>query len=424
MTLSWAIYTLLVSAALGWGAAAVEGVLRLYDRQARFAWAGAMLGSVLVPAASLVPPGLISLVGPEAASGGPPVWTAPALPAIMGTVQGAAESGGSLVRWTEWAFYATWFAGSGWLAIRLAASVRSVHRRRAGWRPLPAGGGTVYRDEELGPAAVGFLSPEVVLPGWVLEMGGEERRLVLLHEREHARVMDPAMIASGWALLVLLPWNLLLWWQFRRLRQAVELDCDLRVVRRTRDRRGYGRVLLEAARHAREGSVPVVAGGESFVGDRIRSLVDGTPPFRPLRAVSGFTALVCAAVLTATVPSPRAASAWSKQAVMDRLMNQNQPRDLSREALTLANRDEVARAVAELHPDDLRERGVGGTVHMLVHVRPDGGVDETMVQRSTGRPALDRAAREAALRMEFEPLGDAADDSGVWVVQPLRFPTE
>lgn len=422
MTLSWAIYALLVSAALGWAAAATESVLRLYDRQARFVWAAAMAGSVLVPAVGLAAPGLLSLFGSEAAGGSPPVWAVPAVPAIMGTVQGAAESGGDLFGWIERVFYAGWIAGSGWLLLRLAASVRSVHRRKAGWRRLPAPGGTVYRDEELGPAAVGVLRPEVVLAGWVLDLDDEERRMVLLHEREHARVRDPAVIACGWALLVLAPWNLLLWWQFRRLRQAVELDCDLRVVRRTRDRRAYGRVLLEAARNAKDGAVPVVAGGQSFVGDRIRSLVDGTPPFRPVRAVSALTAVVCAAVLAATLPSPRAASAWSKQAVMSRLVEG--ARQVSREAVTVSNRAEVVRAIGELHPDELRERGVGGVVNVLVHIRPDGTVDEAIVQRTTGHPSLDRAAREAARRIEFEPLGDAAEGSSVWIVQPLRFPTE
>jgi TonB family protein len=422
VTLSWAIYALLVSAALGWAAAATESGLRLYDRQARFVWAAAMLGSILVPALTLAAPGPLSLIGSGGASGGSPPWAVPAVPAIMGTVQGAAESGGSLFRWVEGVFYAGWIAGSGWLLFRLLASVRSVHRRRADWSRLPTPGGAVYRDEELGPAAVGFLSPEVVLSGWVLELDEDERRMVILHEREHARVMDPAVIACGWALLVLVPWNLLLWWQFRRLRQAVELDCDLRVVRRTRDRRAYGRVLLEAARNSREGAVPVVAGGQSFVGDRIRSLVDGTPPFRPLRAVSAFTAIVCAAVLAATLPSPRAASAWSKQAVISRLVEG--PRQVSREAVTVANRAEVVRAIGELHPDELRGRGIGGTVNVLVHIRPDGTVDEAIVQRTTGHRSLDRAAREAARRIEFEPLPGAAGDSGAWIVQPLRFPTE
>lgn len=422
MTLSWAIYALLVAGALGWAAAATESVLRLYDRQARFVWAGAMAGSVLIPAASLAAPGLVALVGPESASGSPPVWAVPAVPAIMGTVQGAAESGGSLFVWIERVFYAGWIAGSGWLLLRLVASVRSVHRRKAGWRRMPTPGGPVYRDEELGPAAVGVLSPEIVLSEWVLELDDDQRRMVLLHEREHARVMDPGMIACGWALMVLAPWNLVLWWQFRRLRQAVELDCDLRVVRRIPDRRAYGRVLLEAARNTREGAVPVVAGGQTFVGDRIRSLVDGTPPFRPVRAVSALTAVVCAAVLAATLPSPRAASAWSTQAVMSRLVEE--AREVSREAVSVANRAEVVRAIEELHPDDLRERGIGGTVNVLIHIRPDGTVGEAIVQRSTGYRSLDRAAREVARRIEFEPLDGAAGGSGAWIVQPLRFPTE
>lgn len=418
MTLAWAIYALLFSLILGWAAAAAEGVLRLYDRQARAMWVGVMLASVLLPAATLlVVPGLSALTS-GSASGSTPLWAMPAVPALMGTVQGAAESGRSLFRWIEGAFYALWVLGSGWLAVHLALSVRSVERRKDDWRALPTPGGPVYRDEELGPAAVGILSPAVVLPGWVMELAETERRLVLLHEREHARTGDPALIAFGWTLLALLPWNLPLWWQFSRLRQAVELDCDLRVVRRTDDRRTYGRVLLEAARNSSEGSVPVVAGGESFVGDRIRRLVDGTPPFRPLRAISGSTAVVCAMLLAATLPSPRTAAAWSEQAVLDRILEG--PEGFTREAVDIANRDEVVEAVREFYPEHLRERGVDGEVNVLVHVLPDGSVGEALVQQTSGRPGFDRAAREVAARIQFEPP-EATDGTGVWVVQPVRF---
>ena len=30
--------------------------------------------------------------------------------------------------------------------------------------------------------------------------------------------------------VVLMPWNLPLWWQWRRLRFAIEVDCDARVL--------------------------------------------------------------------------------------------------------------------------------------------------------------------------------------------------
>lgn len=418
MTLSWALYVLLVSLALGWAAAAAESVLRLYDGQARIVWVGAMLLSVVLPAVGLLTPGLQALLAYDGGTGAP-LWAVPAVPQIMGTVQGAADSGRSVVRWAETGFFVAWLVGSGWLLLRLAASVRSVRRRKRRWTSLQEAGGTVYRDEELGPAAVGVLRPEVVLPGWALELDDAEREMVVLHEQEHARTRDPALIAGGWTLLALVPWNLPLWWQFRRLRRSVELDCDLRVVRRTRTPRRYGRLLLRAARHAKEGSVPVVAGGESFVGSRIRSLVADAPTFRPLRTVSGLTGVVCATVLAATLPSPEEAAVWSRQAVFDRLGEDGHR--VSNEALSIANPAEVRTALERAFPEELRRRGVTADVNVMVHVRPDGTVGQALVQQPTAHPRLDRAARRVALGIEFEPPEEADEGSGVWLVQPLRF---
>lgn len=422
MTLSWALYALLLSLAVGWAAAASERVLRMYDVQARWVWAAAMLVSVIVPVGSFLAPDLSLFGAAPGSAGGTPVWAVPAVPALMGTVQGAAASGPAAVQWAERAFYVGWVAGSAVLFGRLLLAARSVRRRKRDWRPLPAPGGPVYRDEELGPAAVGVLSPDVVLPEWVMDLEDADRRMVLLHEREHARTGDPALVAAGSAIMALTPWNLLLWWQFRRLRQAVELDCDLRVVGRVGDRKSYGRVLLEAARNSDQATVPLVAGGESFVGDRIRNLVDGAPPFRPLRAVSGLTAVVCAAVLAATLPSPRAASAWSRQAVFNELVEG--PRRVSQDGVAVANEAEVMRAIRELHPDDLREKGVGGIVNVLVHVRSDGTVGEAVVQRSSGHPDLDRAARQVARRIRFELPEQTSGRSGFWIVQPVSFGTD
>jgi len=41
-----------------------------------------------------------------------------------------------------------------------------------------------------------------------------------------------------------MPWNLPLWWQLRRLRFAVEIDCDARVLRRGYDVSRYGETLI------------------------------------------------------------------------------------------------------------------------------------------------------------------------------------
>lgn len=431
MALAWVLYALLVTLVIGLAAAAAERALRLYDRQARLVWALAMVASCATPLVLLLFP---ELVGGGSPSDTPPGWAVPAVPAIMGTVQGAAESGRPVLHWVQWGFFGVWGLGSLGLFLWLARSASEIRRRERGWAPLASDDGELFRSAELGPAAVGVRRPRVVLPDWVMELDRQEREMVMLHEREHARARDPAMVTLGWALVVIAPWNVALWWQFRRLRQAVELDCDLRVVRRVPDRRGYGRVLLEAYRLMSGRSVaPMATGGESFVGDRIRSLVDAKPRFRPLRAASAAGAILVAGLLVATLPSPRAAAAWAGHVELeqiwrgagslrnpDRLAERNSPQELA----VVANRSEVVRAIRENYPEHLRRRDVGGEVHVVVHVGSDGAVDQALVQRSSGYPELDDAAREVARKIRYTAAGDRTDLGSFWLVTPIRFRAE
>jgi hypothetical protein len=52
------------------------------------------------------------------------------------------------------------------------------------------------------------------------------------------------LLLLGLSLVVIAPWNLPLWWQLRRLRFAIEVDCDARVLGRGAEARAYGEVLL------------------------------------------------------------------------------------------------------------------------------------------------------------------------------------
>jgi len=55
--------------------------------------------------------------------------------------------------------------------------------------------------------------------------------MVIAHEQSHLAAHDPLLLIVALFLLVLMPWNLPLWWQLHRLRYAIEVDCDSRVLR-------------------------------------------------------------------------------------------------------------------------------------------------------------------------------------------------
>ncbi len=55
------------------------------------------------------------------------------------------------------------------------------------------------------------------------------------------------------------------------------------------------------------------------------------------------------------------------------------------------------------YPADARRRGEEGVVRLALQIAPDGTVTAAEIADSSGFPALDRAAAEAARRWRFRP---------------------
>ncbi len=106
-----------------------------------------------------------------------------------------------------------------------------------------------------------------------------------------------------------LPWNVPLWWQLRRLRLAVELDCDRRVLSRGVDPEDYGRTLLHVARRrslARAVPTAFVIEPSSTLEKRIRAMRPEKVGGRAARSVlaAGLAALLVALACAAPTPAP------------------------------------------------------------------------------------------------------------------------
>jgi hypothetical protein len=123
----------------------------------------------------------------------------------------------------------------------LSLRLRMAARR---WRREWISGQEVWVTETLGPAVYGFIRPIILMPQWVLDGPDATRSVVLVHEQEHIVARDPRLLMLGLLLVAIAPWNLPLWWQLRRLRFAIEVDCDARVLGRGAEARAYGEVLL------------------------------------------------------------------------------------------------------------------------------------------------------------------------------------
>ena len=164
-------------------------------------------------------------------------------------------------------------------ALRVAILV-AISRRQSGAVKAPVVDGVpIVVTEGLGPATVGLMRSRVLVPRWVLALPGMQRRYVLRHEEEHRRAHDVHLLLVASLPLLLMPWNLAMWWHLRRLSLAVELDCDNRVVNALGDAPAYGELLLTVATAASRAPrlQPAFLGGAGSLERRLRALVSPTP---------------------------------------------------------------------------------------------------------------------------------------------------
>ncbi|HEX5047551.1 MAG TPA: M56 family metallopeptidase [Gammaproteobacteria bacterium] len=206
-----------------------------------------------------------------------------------------------------------WIASSSLAALVYALAWLALRRAARRWRKARLDGGDVLISSRLGPAMFGLVRPRIVLPRWLLDAPGDLRSMVLRHEREHVAGRDQLLLTAGLALAALAPWNLALWWQLRRLRLAIETDCDARVVRGGADAAAYAKVLLEVRQ--RRVAVPLAAVAltepVSDLERRIGLILQA--PRRMSRLAAAGAALVAATLIVAacaiTPPAPPAGSA-------------------------------------------------------------------------------------------------------------------
>jgi beta-lactamase regulating signal transducer with metallopeptidase domain len=174
-----------------------------------------------------------------------------------------------------------WGTASLLMLARVVAGAALLRHRRRDWETIELDGRPVLLTNDLGPAVVGWARLDTVVPRWALSLDGASREMMLAHEAEHAASGDPYLRTAAIAALVLMPWNPALWYAMRRLRLAVEIDCDHRLLARGVDPHRYASFLLAIG--ARMAAPPfawvtALAGPRSSLESRILAM---TSPFRP-----------------------------------------------------------------------------------------------------------------------------------------------
>jgi uncharacterized membrane protein YidH (DUF202 family) len=140
-----------------------------------------------------------------------------------------------------------WKATSLLALFLVGVGVLRLRRLESGAEIINVDGLDVLMTSNAGPLSFGIFRPRIIMPRWFLELGAIERELVVAHEREHLERADPTLVVFAALMAVFMPWNPVVWYMLRRLRIAIELDCDRRVLRRHPDRRTYAELLLYIA---------------------------------------------------------------------------------------------------------------------------------------------------------------------------------
>ena len=239
---------------------ALDSLCRCLGRPARWAWLGAsVMAFMLVVKALLTKTGApvaatySRIALPEASTVAPAGWSPwQAVRDAVGLSTAAIGSfADSVIRAVPHAFItvATAFC----IATSLVALVvltlvhLRIRRARRAWAETELFGTRVRIAPDVGPAVVGMMRPQIVVPSWLLGRSVDEQLLVLAHEREHLTARDHLLLGAGSLVVALVPWHPAAWWMLARLRLAIELDCDARVLRRGVPARTYGTLLIDLA---------------------------------------------------------------------------------------------------------------------------------------------------------------------------------
>jgi BlaR1 peptidase M56 len=321
MIAAWMLYCVAIGLALAVVGVALERGLHLAGRPTRWAWVVALAGSFVIPAAAWLRPEAFTSVAvpvPPIAVAEPATVVAPlpgaaALPAASAPTFSLGDLDGAL-RWGWGVSSVVLLCILGTAALRLA-----VLRKR--WRVSRVDGRPVLVSDNVGPAVAGLWRPEVVVPGWALALGQPQRRLMLSHEEEHVRAADPWLLVCGAAALVLMPWNPALWWQVRRLRLAVEMDCDARVLARGGTPPEYGELLLQVGRRRSVLALgaPALSEPSSFLERRIRRMATTLPRWRWAGATVALAVATAAVIGACETPRPVAPDPEGVTALLARL---------------------------------------------------------------------------------------------------------
>lgn len=174
--------------------------------------------------------------------------------------------------------------------------------RRKGWQSGDFHGLDCLYTEDTGPGLFGLIQAQLVIPRWVRDLDPKQQEMIAAHEAEHQEQRDPWLTTFGYLALLMAPWNPVLWWQHRRLRLAVELDCDRRAAQKFGGASSYAMTLVEIAEQQVRW-LTAFSQNEAHLVTRVRHL-NGTNKPGPLGSLGAGAGLLLMVLLIWAPPLP------------------------------------------------------------------------------------------------------------------------
>lgn len=314
MISAWILYSLLLGVILALGALLADKAAAAAQLPRRFVWMGALF--LLIALTAVAPwregerasASTIALPTPTLVTGtammAPPLSVRERVVRVLTypTHHAIGAVSARIPQALDRAVGILWLMGSAVSLLTLWVVLRRLDRQRRAWPLATMHGQRVRVAAQHGPAVYGVLNPDIVLPSALLARPSHEQQLVLSHEAEHRRARDPFVLSAAALAAALVPWHPVAWWMASRLRLAVELDCDARVLRHGASPRQYGELLL-ALSHSlptRRNSLHALALLDSprHLERRLIAMTSRTSRRAPL-TIAGFLLAGAAVIVTA-----------------------------------------------------------------------------------------------------------------------------
>lgn len=323
MIAEWMIYQCATALLLGLAALAAERLVDMRRWPRRGIWAASISACLIIPALALLKPAPAPnvLAAPVAVlqrdSARTRVDIQPRGAEKVGLVSAdhaLPESvlqlwSGTTMRTLKWPIGRIWMGLSLCVLSLYAFATWTLVRRARHWPRQNVEGCVVRISPSTGPAVLGYIRPEIVLPKWCLSASASELRLIIAHERAHVTARDSLLWIFALLAFAFVPWSIPMAWQVRRLRFAIEVDCDARVLRSGVGLNDYGHTLLAVSQ--RQIIAPLAALSMAARRSVLERRLSILAVIRPVNAwlVGGFVALcACCLAAAAALPLPRGKS--------------------------------------------------------------------------------------------------------------------